>query len=153
MDFKLEVVIIPVRDVDRSLAFYTNACGFALDVDYHPTDEFRVIQLTPPGSSCSIQLGLGLTDAEPGSYRNIYLAVSDIDSARKELIRRGVEVGDIRHKSPIEDWKGDMHAGVDPQRRSYASFATFADPDGNTWVLQEIGFAASETTPATDSTG
>ena len=139
MDYQLEVVTLAVRDVDRALAFYTKA-GFALDVDYHPTDGFRVVQLTPPGSSCSVQLGVGLTDAPPGSARATYLAVTDLEAARKELVARGVEVGDIRHKSPVDTWAGGWAPGPDPEHRDYASVADFADPDGNTWRLQEIGY-------------
>ena len=139
MDSKIEVITIPVSDVDQALAFYTQQAGFALDVDYHPADSFRVVQLTPPGSACSIQIGTGLTDAAPGSVRATCLAVTDIEAARDELTARGVKVSGIRHKSPADDWKGGWEPGADPQRRDYASFADFADPDGNTWVLQEIG--------------
>jgi catechol 2,3-dioxygenase-like lactoylglutathione lyase family enzyme len=140
MDYKLEVIIVPTRDVDRSVEFYTQACGFHLDVDYRPNASFRVVQLTPPGSACSVQIGVGLTDAEPGSLRNVGLAVPDVEAGRQELVERGVEVEPIRHKSSINDWQGDTTAGVDAERRDYASFAAFADPDGNTWTLQEIGF-------------
>jgi catechol 2,3-dioxygenase-like lactoylglutathione lyase family enzyme len=140
MEYKLEVIMVPVSDVDRSLQFYTDKCGFHLDVDYHPKDAFRVVQLTPPGSACSVQIGLGLTDNEPGTSRNVYLTVTDIQAARQELIDRGVNVADIRHKSSIDDWQGDTTQGLDPQRHDYASFATLTDPDGNTWTLQEIGF-------------
>jgi catechol 2,3-dioxygenase-like lactoylglutathione lyase family enzyme len=142
MDHRLEVVTLAVTDVDKATAFYTQKAGFALDVDYHPTSDFRVVQLTPPGSACSVQIGVGLTDAPPGSARTTYLAVADIEAARRELAERDVEVGGIRHKSPPDDWKGDWLPGVDPDRRDYASIAEFADPDGNTWVIQEIGFAA-----------
>lgn len=140
MDYKLEVITVPVQDVERSLRFYTAQCGFQLDVDYCPSDTFRVVQLTPPGSACSLQLGVGLTGDEPGSSRGVYLAVSDIEAARRDLMQRGVNVENIRHKSSVEDWQGDTAAGLDPKRRDYASFATFADPDGNAWTLQEIGF-------------
>jgi catechol 2,3-dioxygenase-like lactoylglutathione lyase family enzyme len=139
MDSKIEVITIPVSDVDQALGFYTQRAGFALDVDYHPADSFRVVQLTPPGSACSIQIGTGLTDAAPGSVRVTYLAVTDIEAARHELTARGVMVSGIRHKSPTDDWKGGWEPGAHPERRDYASFADFADPDGNTWVLQEIG--------------
>ena len=139
MDGKIVVITIPVSDVDQALAFYTEQAGFTLDVDYHPADSFRVAQLTPLGSACSIQIGTGLTDAAAGSARATYLAVADIEIARDELTARGVKVGGIRHKSPIDDWKGGWEPGADPERRDYASFADFADPDGNTWVLQEIG--------------
>lgn len=139
MDSKIEVITIPVSDVDQALGFYTQRAGFALDVDYHPADSFRVVQLTPSGSACSIQIGTGLTDAAPGSVRATYLAVTDIEAARDELTARGVMVSGIRHKSPTDDWKGGWEPGADPECRDYASFADFADPDGNTWVLQEIG--------------
>ena len=139
MDSKIEVITIPVSDVDQALGFYTQQAGFTLDVDYHPADSFRVVQLTPPGSACSIQIGTGLTDAAPGSVRATYLAVTDIEAARDELSARGVMVSGIRHKSPTDDWKGGWGPGADPERRDYASFADFADPDGNTWILQEIG--------------
>ena len=143
MDAKIEVITIPVSDVDQALAFYTEQAGFSLDVDYHPTPGFRVVQLTPPGSACSLQMGTGLTDAAPGSVRATYLAVPDIEAACRELTGRGVTVSDIRRKSPIDDWKGGYQPGTDPERRDYASFANFSDPDGNTWVLQEIGFRPS----------
>jgi catechol 2,3-dioxygenase-like lactoylglutathione lyase family enzyme len=140
MDYELQVVTVPVSDVNQALAFYTQQAGFALDVDYHPASGFRVVQLTPPGSACSVQIGTGLTDATPGSVRATYLAVADIEAACRELSRRGVSISGIRHKSPSENWKGGWEPGADPQRRDYASFADFADPDGNTWVLQEIGY-------------
>jgi len=143
MDYKVEVITLPVSDVDRALAFYTQRVGFALDVDYHPAAGFRVVQLTPPGSGCSVQVGIGLSDAPPGSARATCLVVTDIETARRELTERGVQVSDIRHKSPIEDWKGGFEPGPDPQRRDYASFADFSDPDGNTWTIQEIGHRAS----------
>lgn len=144
MDHKLEVVTVPVSDVDRAAAFYTQKAGFTLDVDYHPSSDFRVVQLTPPGSACSMQIGTGLTDAPPGSTRSTYLVVTDIEAAHRELTGRGVDVSGIRHKSPIDDWKGGWRPGPDPERRDYASFADFADPDGNTWVLQEIGYRAPD---------
>lgn len=140
MDYRLEVVVVPVADVDRSLAFYTEGCGFTLDVDYHPTDTFRVVQLTPPGSGCSVQIGVGLTEAAPGSAQNVGITVDDIEAARAELADRGVPVEAIRHKAPIDGWQGELADGIDRERRDYASFASFADPDGNTWRLQEIGF-------------
>jgi catechol 2,3-dioxygenase-like lactoylglutathione lyase family enzyme len=140
MNYELQVVTVPVTDVDRAAAFYTQRAGFRLDVDYQPTAGFRVVQLTPPGSACSIQIGTGLTDAAPGSARTTYLAVTDIEAARRELTDRGVDVSGVRHKSPVDGWRGTWKAGLDPERRDYASLAGFADPDGNTWVLQEIGF-------------
>ena len=143
MDYQIQVITVPVTDVDQAAAFYTQQAGFTLDVDYHPAPGFRVVQLTPPGSACSVQIGVRLTDAAPGSARATHMAVTDIEAARRELTERGVEVSDIRHKSPIDDWKGGWQPGPDPQRRDYASFADFADPDGNTWVIQEIGYRPS----------
>jgi catechol 2,3-dioxygenase-like lactoylglutathione lyase family enzyme len=142
MEYLIEVITVPVSDVDKALAFYTERAGFSLDVDYQPTDSFRVVQLTPPGSACSVQLGTGLTDAPPGSVRAVYLAVTDIEAARRELAGRGVAVSGIRHKSPADGWAGGWQPGPDPRRRDYASFADFADPDGNTWIIQEIGHGA-----------
>jgi catechol 2,3-dioxygenase-like lactoylglutathione lyase family enzyme len=141
MTYQLEVVTVPVSDVDRALAFYTDQAGFTLDVDYAPGADFRVVQLTPPGSACSIQIGVGLTDATPGSARALHLVVSDMADARRDLTARGVNVGEVRHKSPRDDWRGGWQTGLDPDRCDYASFADFTDPDGNTWVLQERGAA------------
>jgi hypothetical protein len=98
------------------------------------------VQLTPPCSGCSIQIGTGLTDAPAGSLRSIYLVVTDLEAARSRLLERGVEVGEIRHKIPIDAWDGGFAPGLDPGRRDYASFAGFSDPDGNRWVLQERGY-------------
>ncbi|MGY8668764.1 VOC family protein [Bradyrhizobium sp. UFLA05-109] len=138
--FSVEVITLPVSDVDRALRFYVDRVGFTLDVDYAPNDAFRVVQLTPPGSSCSIQIGKGLTDAAAGSARDIYLVVTDLDAVRSRLLERGVEVGEIRHKIPIDAWDGRFASGLAPARRDYASFANFSDPDGNSWVLQERGY-------------
>jgi len=132
MDFKLELVLIPVSDVDRAKQFYEDKCGFTVDVDHQPNDEFRVVQLTPPGSACSLTFGIGITDAAPGSYRGTHLVVTDIEAARAELVGRGVEVSEIRHMTP-EGWQ----PGADPGHADYNSFADFGDPDGNTWILQE----------------
>ena len=143
MDYKIEVITLSVTDVDRAREFYTQQAGFSLDVDYRPAGTFRVVQLTPPGSACSVQIGAGLTNGPPGSARATCLAVTDIEAACRELTGRGVKVSDIRHKAPVEDWKGGFEPGPDPQRRDYASFAGFTDPDGNTWTLQEIGYRAS----------
>jgi catechol 2,3-dioxygenase-like lactoylglutathione lyase family enzyme len=137
--FSVEVIILPVSDVDQALRFYVDRVGFALDVDYVPNGAFRVVQLTPPGSHCSIQIGIGLTDAPVGSLRNVYLVVTDLEAVRGHLLERGVEVGQIQHKTPIGAWDGGFAPGLDPARGDYASFATFSDPDGNTWVLQERG--------------
>jgi catechol 2,3-dioxygenase-like lactoylglutathione lyase family enzyme len=132
VDYKLELVLIPVADVDRAKEFYVDRLGFNLDVDHQPSEDFRVVQMTPPGSACSITIGIGITVATPGSYRGTHLVVTDIEAAREELAGRGVDVSEIRHMGP-EGWE----AGPDPERRDYGSFADFADPDGNTWVLQE----------------
>jgi catechol 2,3-dioxygenase-like lactoylglutathione lyase family enzyme len=140
MAYQIEVITLPVSDVDKATAFYTQKAGFTLDVDYRPAPGFRVVQLTPPGSGCSVQVGVGLTDAPPGSARATCLAVSDIEAARRDLLDRGLTVGAIQHKPSVEAWQGDRAPGTDPQRRDYASTAEFADPDGNTWLLQEIGF-------------
>ena len=133
MDMKLELVLIPVSDVDRAKAFYVERAGFALDVDHQPNDEFRVVQMTPPGSACSITIGIGITEATPGSVRGTHLVVSDIEATRAELVGRGVEVSEIRHMG-ADGWE----PGPDPEHRKYNSFADFSDPDGNTWVLQEV---------------
>jgi catechol 2,3-dioxygenase-like lactoylglutathione lyase family enzyme len=133
----LEVVILPVSDPDRSLRFYRDQLGFALDVDYAPAPDFRVIQLTPQGSATSIQFGIGLTDEPPGSVRGLYLVVPDVEGCRAELTERGVAVGAIRHKDTAGGWRGGFLPGLDPERADYASFADFRDPDGNAWVLQE----------------
>lgn len=138
--FSLEVIPLPVSDVDRALRFYTEQVGFTLDVDYRPNDLFRVVQLTPPGSACSVQIGIGVTTAPVGSLRNLYLVVTDLEAARSRLLERGVKVGDIRHKTPIGAWDGGFAPGIDPVRGNYASFADFSDPDGNSWVLQERGY-------------
>jgi len=132
VDLKLELVLLPVSDVDRAKAFYVEKAGFNLDVDHKASEEFRVVQMTPPGSACSIALGIGITDAAPGSVRGTHLVVSDIVAARDELVGRGVGVSDVRH---LEE--SGWVPGPDPERRDYGSFADFADPDGNTWVLQE----------------
>lgn len=133
MDYALEVVMIPVTDVDRSKAFYQEKLGFRLDVDHHPNDAFRVVQLTPPGSACSIVFGIGMTRAEPGSAQGTLLVVTDIEAAHRELTDRGLDVGPIHHF--VEGREVD---GPDPERKDYNSFARFSDPDGNTWGLQEV---------------
>jgi predicted enzyme related to lactoylglutathione lyase len=138
--FSIEVITVPVSDVDRAMRFYIDKVGFTLDVDYSPNQAFRVVQLTPSGSSCSIQIGNGLTDAPAGSLRNIYLVVMNLEAARTRLLERGVNVGEIRHKTPIGAWDGGFAPGLDAARGDYASFANFSDPDGNIWVLQERGY-------------
>jgi catechol 2,3-dioxygenase-like lactoylglutathione lyase family enzyme len=133
LDMKLEVVVIPVADVDRSKRFYGDL-GWRLDADFVIGDSFHVVQYTPPGSPCSIHFGTGITPAAPGSAGGLYLIVSDIEAARAELIDRGAKVSEIFHKGVGEP----RQSGRDPARRTYASYATFSDPDGNTWLLQEI---------------
>ena len=132
-DLKLELVLVPVSNVDRAKAFYEEKLGFHLDVDHAPNQDFRVVQLTPPGSACSITFGKGITTAEPGSYRGTHLVVDDIEAVRDELVGRGIDIGAIRHMTP-QGWVN----GPDPEHADYNSFADFADPDGNTWVLQEV---------------
>ena len=134
MDYKLELVLIPVSDPDRAKRFYVEQAGFDLLVDTETgLPGQRVVQVTPPRSACSIGFGTGITAAEPGSQQGLHLVVSDIVAARDELAGRGVEVGEVRHIAG-----GAWTPGPDPQRRSYMSFAEFADADGNLWVLQEV---------------
>jgi catechol 2,3-dioxygenase-like lactoylglutathione lyase family enzyme len=133
MEMKLELVLLPVADADRAKAFYERA-GFRVDVDHRAGDAFRVVQLTPPGSACSIAFGVGITSSEPGSVRGLHLVVTDIEAARAELAERGLDVSQIRHMA-----EGAWTPGVDLAHTDYGSFADFADPDGNTWVLQEVG--------------
>jgi catechol 2,3-dioxygenase-like lactoylglutathione lyase family enzyme len=128
-----EVTTLPVADVDRAKAFY-QGLGWRLDIDFNPTPDTRAVQFTPPGSQASIQFGEGTTAMEPGSLQGLFAVVEDIRAAREELIARGVDVSEIWHSEP---GKGPV-PGLDPQRRSYFSRASFADPDGNTWVLQEV---------------
>ncbi|MGA3194377.1 MAG: VOC family protein [Terriglobales bacterium] len=140
-DMKFEVVVIPVADVDRSKAFYTKL-GWRLDADFRYDNGFRIVQFTPPGSGCSVQFGAKITTAAPGSAQGLYLIVSDVQTARKELTARGVEVSEVFHTAkaggqfrPESDGRV---AGPDPSQRSYSTFATLNDPDGNTWLFQEI---------------
>src|SRR5579871_5813185 len=134
LDMKLEVVVIPVVDAERSKRFY-GGLGWRLDADFAAGGEFRVMQFTPPGSPCSIHFGKGVTSAAPGSAQGLYLVVSDIVAARAELPAHGAEVSDIAHRAA--PGKPNL-SGPDPQRHSYASFASFLDPDGNRWLLQEV---------------
>ncbi len=133
METKLEVVAIPVSDVDRAKRFY-ESLGWRLDADFAVGPDFRVVQLTPPGSQCSIHVGKGVTKAAPGSAQGLFLVVTDIEAARTELIGHGVDVSQVFH------FDGDHRPvpGPDPERRSYFSYASFRDPDGNAWVLQEL---------------
>jgi catechol 2,3-dioxygenase-like lactoylglutathione lyase family enzyme len=129
MEYKLEVVVVPVSDVDRAKAFYADRVGFVVDVDHSPNERFRVVQLTPPGSGCSITIGKGLSDMAPGSIKGLQLVVADIDAARADLASRGVDVSPVQHHdgSGMVDGRGD----------DWNSFVFFADPDGNTWAVQE----------------
>ncbi|GFE85833.1 VOC family protein [Steroidobacter agaridevorans] len=131
---KLEVVVIPVADVERALRFYTQL-GWRLDGDFVVGDAFRGVQVTPPGSSCSVHFGKGLTEATPGSASGLFLVVSDIQAVRARLIELGVEVSEVAHRQGPGQ---PIRPGIHPERGSYASFATFRDPDGNTWLLQEV---------------
>ena len=139
MELKLELVLVPVSDMDRAKAFYVDKVGFNLDVDTRVSDQLRVVQMTPPGSACSITIGTGTTDAVPGSLRGIHLVVTDIEAVRAELAGRGVDVSEVYHFE-----SGKRQPGPDPQRSNYNSFADFRDPDGNTWVLQERGGSGPE---------
>ena len=139
-DMKLEIVVLPVSDVDRAKHFYGDL-GWRLDIDFDDGAEYRVIQFTPPGSSCSVMFGKNVTGAKAGSVRGLYLVVSDIELAREELRRRGTMVSELFHDAGgvfhHADGKQRM-SGSNPQRRSYATYASFSDPDGNEWWLQEV---------------
>ena len=134
VDLKLEVVVIPVSDVDRSKRFY-QGLGWRLDADFVSGENWRGVQMTPPGSPCSIHFGKGITTAVPGSVKNLYLVVSDIEAARGELIARGATVSEAFH---FAAFGGPPVPGRDPNGRSYGTYASFSDPDGNSWLLQEI---------------
>ena len=134
MDMKLELVVLPVTDVDRAAAFYQQI-GFRLDVDHRAGEDFRVVQLTPPASECSITIGTGLTKSEPGSYQGLHLVVTDIEAARDWLVQRGVETG-----APFHFGAEGQMPGVDPQRQDYGSYLSVSDPDGNGWLVQEVKY-------------
>jgi catechol 2,3-dioxygenase-like lactoylglutathione lyase family enzyme len=144
VEMKVEVVIIPVSDVDRAKEFYAKL-GWRLDADFADGNEWRGVQFTPPGSGCSVIFGKNVTAAAPGSAQGVYLAVSDIETARKELLRRGIEVSEVFHGSNVHTGPDEPYlfgrlraSGPDPAHTSYSSFASFHDPDGNGWLLQEI---------------
>jgi catechol 2,3-dioxygenase-like lactoylglutathione lyase family enzyme len=158
MDMKLEILVVPVSDVDRAKEFYAGL-GWRLDADYDNGSDFRVIQFTPPGSGCSVIFGKNVTGAAPGSARGLYLIVSDIAAARAELLGRGVKINEVFHDAggvyagPDEPYLFGRQrvSGLDPEHRSYRSFASFSDPDGNGWLFQEIttrlpGRVAGDTT-------
>ena len=142
VDLKFEVVVIPVTDVDRAKRFY-GSLGWRLDADFVFANGFRVVQFTPPGSGCSVQFGANITSASPGSAQGLYLIVSDIEAARHELVARGAEISEVFHAGTPgaqfqPDGKTGRISGPAPDHASYRSFATFSDPDGNSWLLQEI---------------
>jgi catechol 2,3-dioxygenase-like lactoylglutathione lyase family enzyme len=140
VDFKLELVVIPVSDVDRAKDFYTEKMGFALDVDHRAGDNFRVVQLTPPGSACSITIGTGVTQVAPGTYQGLHLVVTDVEAARAELVGRGVEVSE-----PYHFGAEGQAPGVHPERIDYGTYLSFSDPDGNGWLVQEVKYANART--------
>jgi catechol 2,3-dioxygenase-like lactoylglutathione lyase family enzyme len=157
-DMKLEVIVIPVTDIDRAKEFYSRL-GWRLDADFAAGNDWRGIQFTPPGSGCSVIFGKNVTGAAPGSAQGLYLVVSDIEAARNDLLRRGVEVSELFHgggnvfAGPDEPYLfGRIRVnGADPEHRSYRSLASFSDPDGNRWLLQEVttrlpGRVAGDTT-------
>jgi catechol 2,3-dioxygenase-like lactoylglutathione lyase family enzyme len=135
VDWKLELVVVPVSDVDRAKSFYMDKAGFNLHVDHRSGDDLRVVQLTPPGSACSIAImsGSGVTQAPPGSAQGLHLIVPDIDAARAELVERGADVGEVFHMG-----ESGQERGPDPARQDYNSFLPFSDPDGNAWLVQEV---------------
>jgi catechol 2,3-dioxygenase-like lactoylglutathione lyase family enzyme len=133
MDFKYELTVIPVSDVDRAKEFYADKLGFNVDVDHGAGDAFRVVQLTPQGSEASITIGKGIPQGEPGSYSGMHLVVEDLPAARELLVGRGVDVSE-----PFHFGAEGQAEGLHPERESYGSFATFTDPDGNTWLIQEV---------------
>ncbi|MCI0352367.1 MAG: VOC family protein [Acidobacteriales bacterium] len=145
VDLKLEVIVIPVSDVDRAKRFY-QSLGWRLDAEFGSGEDFRIMQFTPPGSGCSIILGKNITAATPGCAQGLYLIVSDIEAARNELLSRGIEISEVFHDAAgvytgsDEPYLFGRHraSGPDPERRSYRSFASFSDPDGNRWLLQEV---------------
>jgi catechol 2,3-dioxygenase-like lactoylglutathione lyase family enzyme len=163
VDMKLEIVVIPVSDVDRAKGFYGGKLGWRLDADYDNGSDFRVVQFTPPGSGCSVIFGRNVTGAAPGSVQGLYLIVSDLAAARGELLGRGVEVSEIFHNEGVYSGPDEAYlfgrvrvGGPDPEHRSYRSFASFKDPDGNGWFFQEIttrlpGRVAGDTTYASVS--
>jgi predicted enzyme related to lactoylglutathione lyase len=151
MDLKLELIVLPVSDVDRAKAFY-EAMGFRLDLDKAAGEDWRAVHFTPPGSECSVIFGKGITSVPPGSAQGMYLVVTDIEKSRAELVDRGIEVSEVFHDAGAVFYHGHgggdfthdpakgqgREPGLHPDRMSYGSFATFSDPDGNGWVLQEV---------------
>jgi catechol 2,3-dioxygenase-like lactoylglutathione lyase family enzyme len=144
VDTKFEIVVIPVSDIDRAKAFYAQL-GWRLDADYDNGSDFRILQFTPPGSGCSVIFGRNVTSAAPGSAQGLYLIVSDIEAARAEYLRRGVDISEVFHNDGVYSGTDEAYlfghrrvSGPDPEHRTYRSFASFKDPDGNGWLFQEI---------------
>jgi len=144
VDMKFEIVILPVSDIDRAKAFYSKL-GWRLDAEFVNGSDFRILQFTPPGSGCSVIFGKNVTAAAPGSAQGLYLIVSDVEAARRELLDRGIEVSEVFHNEGVFAGADEPYlfgrvrvSGPDPERRSYRSFASFKDPDGNGWLLQEL---------------
>ena len=142
MDLRFEVAVIPVSEVDRAKAFYEKL-GWRLDADATAGDSFRIVQFTPPGSECSVQFGTNMTSAAAGSAQGLYLVVSDIEAVRDQLVARGAKVSEVFHEGTLGDrfqaaGASGRVSGPSPKRGSYGSFATFSDPDGNSWLLQEV---------------
>jgi catechol 2,3-dioxygenase-like lactoylglutathione lyase family enzyme len=133
MDYRYELTVIPVSDVDRAKAFYADTLGWNVDVDHRAGESFRVVQLTPPGSAASITIGTGIPQAAPGSYQGMHLVVSDIEAAQADLAGRGVDVGE-----PFHFGAEGQTPGLHPERADYGTYLTFADPDGNRWLVQEV---------------
>jgi catechol 2,3-dioxygenase-like lactoylglutathione lyase family enzyme len=133
VEFRYEVTVVPVSDVDRAKDFYAEKVGFNVDVDHRAGESFRVVQLTPPGSACSISIGTGISSAAPGSYQGMHLVVTDIEAARAELVDRGVEVSE-----PFHFGAQGQTPGLHPERADYGTYLSFADPDGNGWLIQEV---------------
>ena len=136
MDWKLEVIVIPVSDVDRAKEFYVGKLGFNEDVDHQPSPEFRVVQVTPPGSACSVTFGIGMpVKAAPGSYDGLHLVVNDIEAAHRYLVDRMVEVGE-----PFHFGAAGQTPGLHPERADFGTYLSFSDPDGNGWLVQEVKY-------------
>jgi catechol 2,3-dioxygenase-like lactoylglutathione lyase family enzyme len=133
VEYKLELVVLPVSDVDRSKDFYVEKLGFNLDVDHRAGNSFRVVQLTPPGSACSITIGVGVTQVAPGTYQGLHLVVNDIEAAHADLTSRGMEVG-----GPFHFGAEGQTPGLHPDRSDYGTYLSFSDPDGNGWLVQEV---------------
>ncbi|MBN1529149.1 MAG: VOC family protein [Thermoleophilaceae bacterium] len=133
MEFRYEVTVVPVSDVEAAKQFYADTLGWSLDTDFAPSDSFRVVQVTPPGSAASVSFGTGISAAEPGSYRGMHLVVTDIEAARDELAGRGVDV-----TGPFWFGPEGQTDGLHPQRQAYGTYLQFGDPDGNVWLVQEV---------------